>query len=55
MFRGMVITGFAIIEVMSLAENFDHMRHGDMITLFLRVQLEKIAEEKRLRRMKEEN
>lgn len=54
MFRGMVITGFAIMEVLSLVENFDRMGYGDMIPLFLRVHLEKIAEEKHLSSMKEE-
>lgn len=48
MFRGMVITGFAIIEVMSLIENFDRMGYGDMIPSFLRGHLEKIAQEKKL-------
>ena len=55
MFRGMVITGFAIIEVMSLVENFDRMGYGDMIPLFLRVHLQKIAEEKKLINKEEEN
>lgn len=49
MFRGMVITGFAIIEVMSLVENFDRMGYGDMIPVFLRVHLQKIAAEKNLK------
>ena len=49
MFRGMVITGFAIIEVMSLVENFDRMGYGEMIPLFLRVHLQKIAAEKNLK------
>ena len=55
MFRGMVITGFAIIEVMSLVENFDRMGYGDMIPLFLRVHLQQIAEEKKLINKEEEN
>lgn len=49
MFRGMVITGFAIIEVMSLVENFDRMGYGELIPLFLRVHLQKIAAEKNLK------
>ena len=49
MFRGMVITGFAIIEVMSLVENFDRMGYGELIPVFLRVHLQKIAAEKNLK------
>lgn len=49
MFRGMVITGFAIIEVMSLVENFDRMGYGEIIPVFLRIHLQKIAAEKNLK------
>ena len=49
MFRGMVITGFAIIEVMSLVENLDRMGYGEIIPLFLRLHLQKIAAEKNLK------
>lgn len=49
MFRGMVITGFAIIEVMSLVENFDRMGYGEIIPMFLRIHLQKIAAEKNLK------
>ena len=49
MFRGMVITGFAIIEVMSLVENLDRMGYGEIIPSFLRLHLQKIAAEKNLK------
>lgn len=48
-FRGMVITGFAIIEVMSLVENLDRMGYGEIIPSFLRLHLQKIAAEKNLK------
>lgn len=46
MFRGMVISGFAIIEAMSLIENIDRMGFGAYIPEFLRVRLQQIADEK---------
>lgn len=46
MFRGMVISGFAIIEAMSLMENVDRMGYGYFIPEFLRVKLKQVAEEK---------
>ena len=45
-FRGMVISAFAIIEVMSLVENIDRMGYGALIPEFLRVKLKQIADEK---------
>lgn len=48
MFRGMVITGFAIIEAMSIIENIDKLGFGYIIPCFLRVHLAKIAAEKNL-------
>lgn len=49
MFRGMVISGFAIIEAMSLLENVDRLGYGAYIPSFLRNHLEKIAHEKHLK------
>lgn len=48
MFRGMVISGFAIIEAMSLTENIDRMGYGWIIPSFLRSKLEQISEEKKI-------
>jgi len=48
LFRGMVISGFAIIEAMSLVENLDRMGYGWVIPGFLRNKLIQIAEEKKL-------
>ena len=48
-FRGMVITGFAIIEAMSLVENVDKLGYGDIIPDFLRVHLARIASEKHIK------
>ena len=45
-FRGMVISAFAIIEAMSLVENIDRMGFGAYIPEFLRVRLKQIADEK---------
>ena len=45
-FRGMVISAFAIIEAMSLVENVDRMGYGAYIPEFLRVRLKQIADEK---------
>lgn len=45
-FRGMVISAFAIIEAMSLVENVDRMGYGAYIPAFLRVRLKQIADEK---------
>lgn len=45
-FRGMVISAFAIIEAMSLVENIDRMGYGAYIPEFLRVRLKQIADEK---------
>lgn len=49
MFRGMVISGFSIIEAMSLIENIDRMGFGYIIPDFLRTKLAQIAEEKKLK------
>lgn len=46
MFRGMVISAFAIIEAMSLVENIDRMGYGEFIPEFLRAKLKQIADEK---------
>lgn len=45
-FRGMVISAFAIIEAMSIVENVDRMGYGAYIPEFLRVRLKQIADEK---------
>lgn len=50
MFRGMVISGFAIIEAMSLMENVDRMGYGFIIPEFLRVRLKQIADEKHIKK-----
>ena len=49
MFRGIVISGFAIIEAMSLIENIDRMGFGYIIPEFLRTKLALIAEEKKIK------
>lgn len=49
MFRGIVISGFAIIEAMSLIENIDRMGFGYIIPDFLRMKLAQIAEEKKIK------
>ena len=49
MFRGIVISGFAIIEAMSLIENIDRMGFGYIIPDFLRTKLAQIAEEKKIK------
>lgn len=49
MFRGIVISGFSIIEAMSLIENIDRMGFGYIIPDFLRTKLAQIAEEKKLK------
>lgn len=49
MFRGIVISGFAIIEAMSLIENIDRMGFGYIIPDFLRTKLALIAEEKKIK------
>ena len=49
MFRGMVISGFSVIEAMSLIENIDRMGYGYIIPNFLRTRLEQIADEKHLK------
>ena len=45
----MVISGFAIIEAMSLIENIDRMGYGFIIPDFLRNKLSQIADEKKLK------
>lgn len=45
-FRGMTISGFSLIEAMSLIENLDRMGWGYIIPNFLRVRLKQIADEK---------
>ena len=42
-FRGMVISGFAVIEAMSLIENIDRIGCGYIIPEFLRSKLQQIA------------
>ena len=42
-FRGMVISGFAVIEAMSLIENIDRIGYGYIIPEFLRSKLQQIA------------
>ena len=49
MFRGIVISGFSIIEAMSLIENIDRMGFGYIIPDFLRTKLAQIAEEKKIK------
>ena len=49
MFRGIVISGFSIIEAMSLIENIDRMGFGYIIPDFLRTKLNQIAEEKKIK------
>ena len=49
MFRGIVISGFAIIEAMSFIENIDRMGFGYIIPDFLRTKLAQIAEEKKIK------
>lgn len=48
MFRGMVISGFSIIEALSLIENIDRMGYGAIIPEFLRSRLNQIAQEKKI-------
>lgn len=48
MFRGMVISGFSIIEVISLIENVDRMGYGEYIPSFIRDRLQQIANEKKI-------
>lgn len=45
-FRGMVISAFAIIEAMSIIENIDRMGYGAYIPKFLRDHLKQVANEK---------
>lgn len=45
-FRGMVISAFATIEVMSLVENVDRMGYGAYIPEFFRVRLKQMEDEK---------
>ena len=53
-FRGMTISGFALIEVVSLIENLDRMGWGYIIPDFLRVRLKQIADEKVMKGDKKE-
>ena len=46
MFRGMFISGFAIMEAMSIIENIDRMGYGFIIPYFIRNKLKQIADEK---------
>lgn len=46
MFRGMVISGLAIMEAMSIIENIDRMGYGFIIPYFIRNKLRQIANEK---------
>ena len=48
MFRGMIISGFAIIESLSLIENIDRMGFGWMIPDFVRAKLAQIQEDKHI-------
>lgn len=51
-FRGMTISGFALIEAMSLIENVDRIGYGHIIPNFLRIRLKQISIEKDIRRDK---
>lgn len=55
MFRGMVISGFAIIEAMSLMENIDRMGFGWLIPSFIRQKLQQIANDKQVLNLKEDD
>lgn len=46
--RGMVISGFAIIEALSVFENIDRMGYGHYLPSFLRDHLKKVAADKYL-------
>ena len=46
MFRGMVISGFAIIEALSILENIDRMGFGEAIPYFLRSKLKEMYAQK---------
>ena len=48
-FRSFVIAGFAVIEAMSLIENIDRMGGDFLIPAFLRIRLEQIANEKKIK------
>lgn len=48
-FRGMVISGFAVIEALSLVENFDKLGYGEFIPPFLRRKIEQLQDQKGLR------
>nr|WP_231038040.1 phage holin family protein [Pectinatus frisingensis] len=54
MFRGMVISGFAIIEVLSIVENIDRMGYGFIIPDFLRFKLMQVVQEKHISKGDEE-
>ena len=46
--RGMVISGFSIIEALSVMENIDRMGYGHFLPSFLRDHLKKVASDKYL-------
>lgn len=48
LFRGMVISGFAIIEGISVAENVDRMGYGWLIPAFIKNKLIQLREEKKV-------
>ena len=48
-FRGMVISGFAIIEALSLLENIDKLGYGEYIPPFLRRKIEQLQDQKGMR------
>ncbi len=43
-FKGMVISGFALIEAISIVENIDRMGYGEFIPSFLRENILQIAQ-----------
>lgn len=48
MFRGMVIAGWSIIEVISLIENVDALGYGQYIPLFVRDKMAQVATQQNL-------
>ena len=48
MFRGMIIAGWSIIEVMSLIENIDKLGYGQYIPLFVRDKMAQVATQQNL-------
>ena len=48
MFRGMIIAGWSIIEVISLIENIDKLGYGQYIPLFVRDKMAQVATQQNL-------